>query len=114
MPGCVNTKGHEHMQDIAGEIGAIHSDAGSMSEKQDRLQAMVQQLGSMLQTAAGGMQGQGQIALQRVGEEMQNFGTMQAVRQGDHSDKMNANATALETGVEDAAGYIGSVAGMTV
>lgn len=100
--------------DIAGEIGALHSDAGSFSEKQDRLNSMVQQLGSMCQTAAQGMQGQGQIALQRVGEELQEHGARGAVSQGEHSEKMNANASHLETGDEDAANYLGSVAGMSI
>ncbi len=101
------------MTDIFGEIGAMHTDSGSLSEKQDRLNAMVQQLGSMLETAASGMQGQGRIALDRAGEDLQQFGTLQAAMQGEHSDKMNAAASALTTGDEDSANFISSINSMS-
>ena len=74
--------------DIYGDVEAMHGDSSAMSEKQDRLQAMVQQLGSMLQHAATGMQGRGQVALQRAGEDLQSYGTQQATMQGDHAEKI--------------------------
>ena len=100
--------------DIYGDIEAMHGDSSAMSEKQDRLQAMVQQLGSMLQHAATGMQGRGQVALQRAGEDLQSYGTQQATMQGDHAEKMNPSAAHLTAGDEDAATYLSAIDSMSV
>ena len=53
--------------DIYGDVEAMHGDSSAMSEKEDRLRSMVQQLGSMLEHASSGMQGKGRVALQRAG-----------------------------------------------
>ena len=67
--------------DIYGDIEAMHGDSSAMSEKEDRLRSMVQQLGSMLEHASSGMQGKGRVALQRAGEDPQTYGTQQATMQ---------------------------------
>ncbi|MFA5605842.1 MAG: hypothetical protein WDA07_01450 [Leucobacter sp.] len=102
------------MTDIYGDFDAMHGDSAAMLEKQDRLQAMVKQLGSMLETAATGMKGKGEAALQRVGADLQLFGSQQAQTQGDHADKMNTSVALLDQGDDDTARYIDAVENMTV
>lgn len=102
------------MSEIFGDIDAMHSDSASMVEKEDRLRSMVKQLGSMLEHAATGMQGMGQQALQRAGEDLQAYGSAQATTQGDHSEKMNVSASHLSSGDEDAAGYLAAIDSMSV
>lgn len=100
--------------DIYGDVEAMHGDSSAMSEKEDRLRSMVQQLGSMLEHASSGMQGKGRVALQRAGEDLQTYGTQQATMQAEHSEKMNISASHLTEGDEDAAGYLSAINTMTV
>jgi len=92
----------------------MHGDSSSMTEKEDRLRSMVQQLGSMLEHASTGMDGLGRAALQRAGEDLQAYGSQQASMQAEHSEKMNISASHLTEGDEDAAGYLNAIDTMSV
>jgi len=100
------------MDQIFGDIDSMHTDASAMTEKEDRLRSMVTQLGSMLEHAATGMQGKGQVALQRVGEDLQMYGNQQAAIQGDHSQKMNTSATVLNDADHEAGSYLNAIDSM--
>lgn len=100
--------------DIFGDVDSMHGDSSALSEKEERLRSMVQQLGSMLEHASTGMQGKGRVALQRAGEDLQTYGNQQAMMQGEHSEKMNVSASHLTAGDEDAAGYLSSIDTMPV
>lgn len=99
---------------ISGDMELMESTQQGLFEKQDRLQSMVQQLGSALEAVAPGFKGAGQVALMRVGEDLQTLGNQQALMQEEHGQKMGVSKTSLQEGDEDAAAGLSAIDAMSV
>ena len=94
---------------ISGDMELMETTQQGLFEKQDRLQSMVQQLGSALEGVAPGFKGAGQAALMRVGEDLQTLGNQQALMQEEHGQKMGVSKTSLQEGDEDAAAGLSAI-----
>ncbi len=99
---------------ISGDMELMETTQQGLFEKQDRLQSMVQQLGSALEGVAPGFKGAVQAALMRVGEDLQTLGNQQALMQEEHGQKMGVSKTSLQEGDEDAAAGLSAIDAMSV
>ena len=99
---------------ISGDMELMETTQQGLFEKQDRLQSMVQQLGSALEGVAPGFKGAGQAALMRVGEDLQTLGNQQALMHEEHGQKMGVSKTSLQEGDEDAAAGLSAIDAMSV
>lgn len=97
---------------ISGDMELMEGTQQGLFEKQDRLQSMVQQLGSALEAVAAGFKGSAQLALARVGEDLQTMGTHQALRQEEHGQMMGVSRSSLQEGDEDAASGLSAIDAM--
>ncbi len=99
---------------IAGDMELMETTQQGLFEKQDRLQSMVQQLGSALEGVAPGFKGSAQVALMRIGEDLQTMGNQQAMMQEEHGQKMGVSKASLQEGDEDAASGLSAIDAFSV
>ncbi|MBI3215341.1 MAG: hypothetical protein HYZ38_16045 [Mycobacterium sp.] len=99
---------------ISGDMELMETTQQGLFEKQDRLQSMVQQLGSALEGVAPSFKGSAQAALMRVGEDLQTMGNQQAMMQEDHAQKMGVSKSSLQEGDEDAASGLSAIDAFSV
>lgn len=94
---------------IYGDLEGIGRDAGSLQEISDQQAAIMNQLGSTMETLSTILKGGAGAAMQNVGEQLQHQGMQFSSHFADHSQKMNNNAHILSSADEENASNIAGI-----
>jgi uncharacterized protein YukE len=99
---------------IFGDFDGIMADSHELQNISHAQGAAMNHLASMLDTAAGAMQGPAGTTLQRVGAQMHTTGMQFAGQFDDHHEKMRNNQAMLSSTEDDSEAMIRAVGDITV